>query len=138
MELIYEQALKLVLAVALGGLIGWERERIHKPAGLRTHMLVCLGATLITLVSVGYFVEDYARIVSGIVTGIGFIGAGAIIAQGTKGIHGLTTAANLWVVAAIGISIGVGWYFLSVIAAILIMLILTLGKLKGKTKLLAK
>lgn len=130
MELIYEQALKLILAVVLGGLVGWERERSHKPAGLRTHMLVCIGAALITTVSVGFFVEDYARIVSGIITGIGFIGAGTIIAQGTKGIHGLTTAATLWVVAAIGISIGVGWYLLSVIAAILIMLILFSGKLK--------
>ena len=132
MELIYEQVLKLVLAVVLGGLIGWERERSHKPAGLRTHMLVCLGSALITIVSVNYFVEDYARIVSGIITGIGFIGAGAIIAQGTKGIHGLTTAASLWAVAAIGITIGIGWYLLPVIAAILIMLILFLGKLERK------
>ncbi len=123
----------MILAIVLGGLIGWERETIHKPAGLRTHMLVCMGSALITIVSINYFVEDYARIVAGIVTGIGFIGAGAIIAQGTKGIHGLTTAANLWVVAAIGISIGVGWYLLSVIAAILIMLILFLGRLEHKT-----
>ena len=108
--------------------MGWERERSHKPAGLRTHMLVCVGAALITLISVGFFVEDYARIVAAIITGIGFIGAGTIIAQGTKGIHGLTTAASLWVVAAIGISVGVGWYYISVIAAILIMLILFLGK----------
>ena len=134
MELIYEQALKLILAVVLGGLIGWERERSHKPAGLRTHMLVCVGAALITLVSIGYFVEDYARIIAGIVTGIGFIGAGAIIAQGTKGVHGLTTAASLWAVAAIGISIGIGWYILSIIATFLIILILVGGKLKPKKK----
>lgn len=138
MEAIYEQALKLILAVVLSGLIGWERERSHKPAGLRTHMLVCVGSALITIVSVGYFTEDYARIVAGIVTGIGFIGAGTIIAQGTKGIHGLTTAASLWVVAAIGIAVGIGWYLLAIIATILIMLILFLGKLEYKKTKLAK
>jgi len=132
MELIYEQALKLILAVVLGGLVGWERERSHKPAGLRTHMLVCLGATLVTVVSINYFTADYARIISGIVTGVGFIGAGTIIAQGTKGIHGLTTAASLWSVAAIGISVGVGWYALAGIATVLIALILFLGKLRKK------
>jgi len=129
MEIIYEQALKLIFAVVLGGLVGWERERSHKPAGLRTHILVCLGSTLITVVSIGYFAEDYARIVAGIITGIGFIGAGTIIAQGNKGIHGLTTAASLWAVAAIGISIGIGWYVLSSIATVLITVVLFLGKL---------
>lgn len=132
MELIYEQTLKLVLAIVLSGLIGWEREKSHKPAGLRTHMLVCVGASLITITSVGYFAEDYARIISGIITGIGFIGAGAIIAQGTKGVHGLTTAASLWVVAAIGIVVGIGWYYLAVIATILIILILFLARLETK------
>lgn len=130
MELIYEQVLKLLLAVVLSGLIGWERERSHKPAGLRTHMLVCIGAALITVVSIGYFVEDYARIIAALITGIGFIGAGAIIAQGTKGIHGLTTAASLWVVAAIGICVGIGWYVLAVITTVLIMLVLLLGGIK--------
>jgi len=133
MELVYEQALKLLLAVVLGGLIGFERERSHKPAGLRTHMLVCLGASLITLVSIGYFVEDYARIISGIVSGIGFIGAGTIIAQGNKGIHGLTTAASLWAVAAIGITVGIGWYALAGMAAALIMLVLFIAKLEHKS-----
>src|SRR3989338_5155188 len=122
MELIYEQILKVVLATVLGGLIGWERERSHKPAGLRTHMLVCVGATLITIISINYFLDDYARIVAGIVTGVGFIGAGAIIAQGTKSVHGLTTAATLWTAAAIGICVGVGWYILSAITTVLIIL----------------
>lgn len=130
MELIYEQVLKLLLAIVLGGLIGWERERNHKPAGLRTHMLVCIGAALITMMSVTYFTEDYARIISGIITGIGFIGAGTIIAQGTKGVHGLTTAASLWVVAAIGIAIGIGWHLLAVIATVLITAVLFLGGIK--------
>ncbi len=132
MELIYEQVLKLVLAAVLGGLIGWERERSHKPAGLRTHMLVCLGSALITIISVGYFIEDYARIVAAVMTGIGFIGAGTIIAQGTKGIHGLTTAASVWVVAIIGVSIGIGWYYLAGVSTVLIVLILFLAKLERK------
>lgn len=135
MELIYEQTLKLLLTVVLGGLVGWERERSHKPAGLRTHILVCVGAALITIVSISYFVEDYARMIAGIVTGIGFIGAGTIIAQGTKGIHGLTTAASLWVVAAIGICVGIGWHILAIITTALIILVLFLGKLElGVTK----
>ncbi len=133
MELIYEQALKLVLAVILGGLIGFERERSHKPAGLRTHMMVCLGSALITIVSINYFLGDNARIVSGIITGIGFIGAGTIIAQGHKGVHGLTTAASLWTVAAIGITIGVGYYALAGIAAVLIVLILFIAKLEHRS-----
>ena len=132
MEVIYEQVTRLVLAVILGGLIGWERERSHKPAGLRTHMLVCLGSALITIISISYFTDDYARIIAGIVTGIGFIGAGTIIAQGTKGIHGLTTAATLWVASAIGICVGVGWYVLGVIVTILIVLILFIGRLERK------
>ncbi|MBW2988778.1 MgtC/SapB family protein [Candidatus Woesearchaeota archaeon] len=127
MELIYEQVLKLLLAVVLSGLIGWERERSHKPAGLRTHMLVCLGSTLISMISVGYFIEDYARIIASVITGIGFIGAGTIIAQGSKGVHGLTTAASLWLVAAIGICIGVGWHLLAIVSSLLIVLILFLG-----------
>lgn len=138
MELIYEQISKLILATILGGLIGWERERSHKPAGLRTHMLVCVGSTLITIISINYFVEDYARIIAGIITGIGFIGAGTIIAQGTKSIHGLTTAASLWVVAAVGICVGVGWYLLSGIATISIVLILFLATLGYKKKISTK
>ena len=134
MELVYEQITKLVVAVILGGLVGWERERSHKPAGLRTHMLVSVGATLVTIISINYFTEDYARVIAGIITGIGFIGAGAIIAQGTKGVHGLTTAATLWAMAAVGICIGIGWYVLAVASTILIVLILFLGKLEKSVK----
>lgn len=130
MEVIYEQIIKLLLASLLGGLIGWERERSHKPAGLRTHMLVCLGSTLITIISINYFTNDYARIIAGLITGIGFIGAGTTIAQGTKGVHGLTTAASLWAITAIGICIGIGWYILSAITSIFVILILFLGKLE--------
>ncbi|MBW2975244.1 MgtC/SapB family protein [Candidatus Woesearchaeota archaeon] len=134
MELIYEQSLKLLLAVILSGLIGWEREKNHKPAGLRTHMLVCLGSALITIISIDYFTADYTRIISALVTGIGFIGAGTIIAHGSRGIHGLTTAASLWVIAAIGLCVGIGWYLLASISTILIMAILFLGKIEPKAK----
>ncbi len=132
MEVIYAQILKLVLAVVFGGIIGLERERSHKPAGLRTHMLVCISSALITIISVDYFGNDYARLVAGIVTGIGFIGAGAIIAQGKEGMHGLTTAASLWVAAAIGIGTGIGWYVLSGVTAILTLAILFLGRLEKR------
>ena len=132
MELIYEQTLKLILAVILGGLVGLERERSHKPAGLRTHMLVCLGSTLLAVISINYFTEDYARIIAGIITGMGFIGAGSTIAQGNRGIHGLTTAASLWAVTAIGIAVGVGWYVIASITAILTILILFMGKLENR------
>jgi putative Mg2+ transporter-C (MgtC) family protein len=99
---------KLGAAALLGALVGLERERHDRPAGLRTHMLVCVGSTLITLVS--YEMgrpNDVARIAAQIVTGIGFLGAGTIYRAG-GGIRGLTTAAGLWVVAGIGMAIGAG------------------------------
>jgi putative Mg2+ transporter-C (MgtC) family protein len=128
MQLIYEQLLKATLSVILSSIIGMEREKQHKPAGLRTHMLVCLGSTVLTMIAIDYFTGDSARILAGIVTGIGFIGAGAIIAQGESGIHGLTTAASLWIVAVIGMCIGIGWYLLAIVITLFIFLILFLGK----------
>ncbi|MEM2163230.1 MAG: MgtC/SapB family protein [Candidatus Bathyarchaeia archaeon] len=110
------------MAVILGLAIGFERERAHKPAGLRTHMLVCLGSCLFTIVSLRFSL-DPARIAAGIVAGIGFIGAGAIIAEREK-IVGITTAASLWVTSAIGLALGIGDYILAVIAAALTVLIL--------------
>ncbi|MBO3769284.1 MAG: MgtC/SapB family protein, partial [Candidatus Brockarchaeota archaeon] len=101
----------LVLAIVFGAIVGLEREKAHKPAGLRTHMLVCLGSCLFTIISEKFSV-DPARIAAGIVTGIGFIGAGAIIAEQDK-IVGITTAASLWATAAIGLTIGVGDYLLA-------------------------
>src|SRR3989339_74410 len=121
-----EQIIKLVIALILGGIVGFEREKSHKPAGLRTHILVCLGAVLATIVSVDYFGADPARIAAAIMTGIGFIGAGAIIASG-RDIHGLTTAASIWVVATIGIAIGVGYYVLAAIAAVFVLMVLLIG-----------
>lgn len=116
---------KFALAVALSGVLGLERERKGRAAGLRTHVVVCLGATLAMVVSDILAAEwnnsdahtwlDRGRIAAAIITGIGFIGAGTIINQGS--IHrGLTTAAMLWFVAVLGIAIGVGYYALAIIA----------------------
>ncbi len=120
--------LRLILAVVLGGIVGIERELVHKPAGLRTHMLVSLGSCLFTVISVYDFGMDPARIASGIVAGIGFIGAGAVIAERTR-VVGITTAASLWVTASIGLATGVGNYTLSITTAILVFAILFMRKL---------
>lgn len=102
----------LLLAAILGGAIGWEREHAGKPAGLRTNILICIGATLLTDLSVraasmATGQADPGRIAAQIVTGMGFLGAGTII-QGQRMVTGLTTAATLWIVAAIGMAIGFG------------------------------
>lgn len=124
-----EQIIKIALAVILGSIIGLERKSEQKPAGLRTYVLVCMGSTLVSIMSVEYFGGDPARIAAGIVTGIGFLGAGAIIAErGT--VHGLTTAASLWVMAAVGLSIGLGAYLLATIVTIIVLAVLALGRIK--------
>lgn len=119
--------LRLVLAVVLGGMIGFEREAHNRPAGFRTHILVCVGSALIMIVSAygfhGFdgdiYRVDPGRIASGVITGIGFLGAGTIIRQ--KGtIQGLTTAAGIWVVAGIGLAVGVGQYAGAVFATLLV------------------
>ena len=101
----------LLLAALVGGLVGWERERRDRPAGLRTHILVCVGAALITLVSArmagARSGNDATRIAAQIVSGIGFLGAGTIMQQGNV-VRGLTTAASLWTVAGIGMATAVG------------------------------
>lgn len=126
---LYEMLGKLVIAILLGGLIGLERETHGRPAGLRTHILVCFGAALFTMcsytisasyISAGkYF--DPSRITAQIVTGIGFLGAGTIIHHGSI-VRGLTTAASIWTVAAIGIAAAVGGdlLILAVIASVLV------------------
>jgi putative Mg2+ transporter-C (MgtC) family protein len=121
--------LKLMLAVVLGGLIGIERETHGRPAGLRTHILVCLGSALFTIVSTYYTGEhsDPSRIASQIVSGIGFLGAGTIIRQGSV-IRGLTTAASLWTTAAIGMAAGAGGklIYIGVIAAVIVYVTLSM------------
>jgi putative Mg2+ transporter-C (MgtC) family protein len=110
--------LRLFVAAALGGAIGLERELRERQAGLRTHLVVCVGAALFTLVGAYAFTgpnTDPSRIAAQIVTGIGFLGAGAIIRQGLS-VRGLTTAATLWLVAAIGMAAGAGYWAGAVIA----------------------
>ncbi len=130
--------LRLSLAAALGGAIGMERELRERQAGLRTHLVVCVGSALFTLVSAYGFREflvsggslvrtDPTRIAAQIVSGIGFLGAGAIIRQGLS-VRGLTTAATLWLVAAIGMASGAGYYSAAFIATI--GALLTLGPLR--------
>jgi putative Mg2+ transporter-C (MgtC) family protein len=118
----FDTLISLVLAVALGAVVGLERETTHKPAGIRTHMLVSLGSALFTIVSVSFSV-DPARIAAGIVTGIGFIGAGTIWAEKDK-VQGLTTAASLWTTAAIGLTTGLGDYPIASLVTVLVLLIL--------------
>ncbi|MFD1137353.1 MgtC/SapB family protein [Paenibacillus urinalis] len=122
--------LRLLLAMLMGGLIGLERERSNHAAGFRTHILVCLGSSLIMILSVygfGDFVNevnvrmDPARLAAAVITGVGFLGAGTILFTG-KSITGLTTAASIWVVAAIGLAVGAGFYFAAVISTLLVLL----------------
>lgn len=123
---IVEILARLVLALALGALIGLERESVEKPAGLRTHTLVTLGAALFTLISKeGFFGSgaDPARIASNIVVGIGFLGAGTIWRSGVT-VTGLTTAATLWTSAAIGTAVGAGFYLGAVAATALVVVVL--------------
>lgn len=136
-QIIYQ----LLLATLLGALIGLEREIKRKEAGLQTYSLVALGTCLFTVVAFevfNFFVVrvgvsfDPSRIIQAIAIGIGFIGAGAIFRQ-PSGIEGLTTAAGLWVVAAIGIAVGVKFYFLAIFTTLLVIGILAgLGKLEEK------
>ncbi|MEM2918564.1 MAG: MgtC/SapB family protein [Candidatus Altiarchaeota archaeon] len=118
--------LRLIVATILSAVIGFEREKMKKPAGLRTYMLVCLGSCLITIVSMS-FGEDPARIASNIITGVGFLGAGVIIAQGAN-VIGVTTAASLWAVSAVGLCVGIGEYLLAIITTLLIYIILKLKR----------
>lgn len=124
--------LKILLAAMLGGIIGLERELAHKEAGLRTNILIAIGSALITVLSFKIAAltqsADPARLAAQIVSGIGFLGAGAII-QARFAVHGLTTAATIWTVAAIGIAVGSGFYLLAFIVALLVVFVLTVFKL---------
>lgn len=133
--------LRLALATILGGAIGWERERAGKPAGLRTNILICVGATLLTDVGTSIAgawegpAADPARIAAQIVSGIGFLGAGTII-QSRGSVTGLTTAATLWVVAALGIAVGSGYYVEALGAGGLVLLVLIpLGRIEREVDL---
>ena len=126
-----EIAVRLLVAATLGSLIGFERERLLWAAGIRTHMLVCVGACLVMIVSAYGFndvlsdhvVLDPSRVAAQVVSGIGFLGAGSILLRGSV-IRGLTTAASIWTVAAIGLAIGGGLYFAGVASTLIILVIL--------------
>lgn len=129
---------KILLSALLGMIIGYEREIHKKPAGFRTHIFVILGATLFAIISVSFGgTADPSRIAAGVVTGIGFLGAGAIFHDKDK-IKGLTTAADLWVLAAIGLAVGIGLYFVAVTTTVIMFLLLTYGKQFEKNALRKK
>jgi putative Mg2+ transporter-C (MgtC) family protein len=127
-----ETLLRLILAAVLGSVVGIERERLDWAPGLRTHMLVCLGATLFMIVSAFGFADilgvpnvglDPSRIAAQVVSGIGFLGAGTIILR-RKVVRGLTTAASIWSIAAVGLAVGGGLYFAAITTTVLILIIL--------------
>lgn len=154
---VYEVIIRLVLATIVGGLIGYEREYKNRPAGFRTHILVCVGASVISMIQL-YDVDqtiniilkhpelasalkaDIGRMGAQVVSGIGFLGAGTIIHQ--KGsVKGLTTAASLWVVACIGLAVGLGYYSLGILSTVAVVLVLVSlkkfeSKFMGKTSLI--
>lgn len=126
----FEILVRLAMACLLGGLIGIERERNRHPAGLRTHILVCVGATLVMLCNIFIFDKyrgltnvDPARLGAQVISGIGFLGAGTIIKEGAS-IRGLTTAASLWAVACLGIAIGLGFYAGAILTTSFVLIIL--------------
>jgi putative Mg2+ transporter-C (MgtC) family protein len=119
---------RLLLAAALGGMLGYERERKGKAAGVRTHMLVAMGAALFVLVPQlgGMGIADMSRVIQGVVAGVGFLGAGAILKrQSQDDVQGLTTAANVWMTAAIGIACGLGRESTAVLSALLTLAVLS-------------
>jgi putative Mg2+ transporter-C (MgtC) family protein len=119
--------IRLVLAVLLGAIVGVERERVGKAAGLRTHMLVSLGAAMFVMAGVesGMTNDELSRIVQGLATGIGFLGAGAILKiSNEREISGLTTAAGIWLTAGIGVAVGLGQIGLAIIGTLLTWLVL--------------
>ena len=129
--------LRLLVAAVLGGLLGYEREQQGKSAGVRTHMLVAIGAALFVLIpqQAGASTTDITRVLQGLIAGVGFLGAGAII-MGTKQVEtrGLTTAASIWVTAAIGIAAGMGREMTAVLSTLLALFILSVVPLIYRTK----
>ena len=121
-----EMVLRVLLAMVLGGILGFQRGQAEKPAGLRDLILICAGAALFTVVSVyGFGITDQARVAAGIVTGIGFLGAGVILRRDDSNVViGLTTAATIWITAGIGMAAGSGMYILAVAVTVMVFLVL--------------
>ena len=134
-----ELIIRIILSIILCGLIGLEREHLKKPAGLRTNILVGLGSTLVMLIALklpvimGSQTIDPGRIAGNVITGIGFLGAGAII-QARGSIQGLTTAATIWVVAAIGLAVGLGYYFAALAVTFIALVVLYILGLLEKNR----
>ena len=130
--------IRLTAAVSLGALIGYQREIAGKPAGIKTHILATLGTTIfvVACVNAGFQTDALSRVIQGIVTGIGFLGAGAILKLDEKrDIKGLTTAASIWAAAAIGVAVGLGVLGVAIIGTAITLLVLTiLGAIELRTK----
>ena len=133
MPIALEMVLRLLLAAALGAAIGYQRERVGKQAGMRTHVLISTGAALVSLVSIYGFgaASDPSRVAAGVVVGVGFLGAGVILHRQGGIVEGLTTAATIWVMAGIGLAAGVGLYLIAVIAAAIVLGVLIMPRWKG-------
>ena len=128
-EAVTQFMLRMLLAILLGGILGYQRERQGKEAGVRTHMLVALGSAFFVLIPLqsGMPLADLSRVLQGLITGIGFLGAGAILKQqDTHQIHGLTTAAGLWLTASVGIAVGIGRETSAILATLLAFIIFAL------------
>ena len=130
--------LRIFLAALLSGFIGLERETHDKAAGFRTHILVCVGSTIFMITSLlislkyGHFGPvDPSRIAAGVVTGVGFLGAGAVMRSGAS-VQGLTTAASIWAAAAIGLAIGAGLYTVGIMGTAVVVLVLFLSRIKKR------
>ena len=123
-----EMVLRILLAVALGAVIGFQRGKAAKSAGLRDLVLISTGAAWFTVVSIYGFAGDTRRFLAGIVTGIGFLGAGVIIRQGEGIVKGLTTASTIWIVAGIGLAAGAGLYLIATVTTLVILLVLLLPR----------
>ncbi len=135
-----EDVFSIILATFLGAAVGLERELSGKSAGLRTNLLICLGAAIFTIISKRMIVDEGSttRIAAQIVTGVGFLGAGALI-QDRRGVHGLTTAATIWLVASIGMACGAGFHDLAVVSTLIAIIVLAgLSKLAKPLERYAK
>jgi putative Mg2+ transporter-C (MgtC) family protein len=127
---------RLLVAVVLGGVLGWERESVGAPAGLRTHMLVSLGSALFVLIPLqaGMKMEDLSRVLQGVTAGIGFLGAGAILKQRDRNdVRGLTTAASIWLTAALGVAAGMGREATALLSTLFALVILAILRRWSKT-----
>jgi len=131
MNTFLEQAVRMALAAALCGFIGIEREKCHKPAGLRTHVIVGIGSALAAMLGVYYFYSETARIMAAVITGLGFLGAGSII-WSHRSVHGLTTAASIWSSAVLGLAVGIGAYWLSILFTVIALLFLRIKRIERK------